>query len=310
MGDPHGVGPEILLKSLARFLSDDDLEPVLFGAPDYLKSLAADLGLGAILDKSRIVAVQDYPYPPRWGELDREAGRCAVACLGRAAEFCRQGGARLLVTAPINKAAAHLAGFRHPGQTEFVASFFPGVEPAMAFFSDRLNVLLTTVHVPLREVFGHLTVEVIVSKACQFHAALRRLGRAQPRLALCGLNPHASEGGLFGDEEARVVEPAALLLKAQLGDAAVGGPYPPDTVFRRALSGEFDGVVALYHDQGLIPVKLLAFDSAVNSTLGLPIVRVSPDHGTAFDIAGRGLADCGSMVHAIQVGRRLAETGA
>ncbi len=306
MGDPHGVGPEIVLKSLARMAPEPGFKPVLFGAPEYLARLAAELGLGSALKMARLVPVAGYRYPPRWGALDREAGRFAVACLGEAVQYCRSGHARLLVTAPIHKGAAHLAGFRHPGQTEFVASFFPGVAPCMAFFSDRLNVVLATVHIPLREVFRHLSVPLIVSKARQFHGALRRLGTARPRLALCGLNPHASEGGLFGDEEARVVEPAARELRAQLGEGAVSGPHPPDTVFRRAAAGEFDGVVALYHDQGLIPLKLLAFESAVNTTLGLPIVRVSPDHGTAFDIAGRGVADCGSMTQAIQIGRRLA----
>ncbi len=307
MGDPHGVGPEIVLKSLARMVPDSGFRPVLFGAPEFLKRLAADLGLAPALDVARIVPVADYPYPPRWGELDRKAGEFSIACLGEAVEFCRKGGAPLLVTAPINKAAAHLSGFRHPGQTEFVASFFPGVKPAMAFFSDRLNVVLATVHIPLREVFGQLSAARIVSTARLFHVALLRLGRPEPRLALCGLNPHASEGGLFGDEEERIVEPAARELGNLLGEGVVSGPHPPDTVFRRALAGEFDGVVALYHDQGLIPVKLVAFDSAVNSTLGLPIVRVSPDHGTAFDIAGQGVADCGSMLKAIEVGRRLAE---
>ncbi len=308
MGDPHGIGPETLLKALAELGPESGFQPVVFGSARYLSALARDLGLSLPHSWLQVHSIDDFPYPPSWGRLDRRAGELAVASLAAAARFCRDGGARALVTAPINKAAAARAGFSHPGQTEFVASHFPGREPAMAFFSRQLNVLLATVHIPLREVFERLTPALLVEKTRLFHAALRRLGRERPRLALCGLNPHASEGGLFGDEEETVLAPALEVLRRELGREAIDGPHPSDTIFRRAAAGEFDGVIALYHDQGLIPLKLLAFDSAVNTTLGLPIVRVSPDHGTAFDIAGRGVADPGSMVEAIRLGLRLAPT--
>jgi 4-hydroxythreonine-4-phosphate dehydrogenase len=198
-----------------------------------------------------------------------------------------------------------MAGFDHPGQTEYVGSFFGHSDPAMAFFSERLNVLLVTVHIGLKEVFEELTMERMVAKSKLFCLALKKLGTAHPHIAFCGLNPHASENGLFGDEEEDLIAPALAKLNGDLGRGTFLGPYPADTIFLKALNGEFDGVVAHYHDQGLIPLKLVAFDSAVNTTLGLPVVRVSPDHGTAFDIAGKGIADPGSMMAAIRCGIAL-----
>ncbi len=302
-GDPHGIGPEVILKALSKFPT---IHPIIFGDSHYLEGLRQDLGLSCDLDQIEIIASGHYDYPPAWGTLEKEAGRFALQCLESAVGYCRERHFPLLVTGPINKKATHLCGSTRPGQTELVASFFPTATPVMAFFSERLRVLLITVHIPLREVPLALHHDELVSKTEVFIEALRRIDISQPRLALCGLNPHASEEGSFGDEEKTILEPAVHTLNQKYGPETVSGPFPADTIFRRALENEFDGVIALYHDQGLIPLKLVAFESAVNVTLGLPLVRTSPDHGTAFDIAGQGIADSRSMVQAIEWGIRLA----
>lgn len=303
-GDPNGIGPEVLLKCLeASDLSY--LNPILFGPPGYLKSLHRDLGLKFDWRNVQVNSVGEYPYPPRWGKLDREAGSVALESLERSILFCRQEGLPLLVTPPVNKEALHDAGFGFPGQTEFVASFFGCDNPTMAFFSDQLKVVLVTTHLPLIEVSEALNIEILVHKGQLFRDAFRRFGSVDPRIAVCGLNPHASEGGLFGKEEELLIEPAVRKLNQISNREIFFGPFPADSLFWRAIQGEFDGVVALFHDQGLIPLKMVAFDNAVNVTLGLPIIRCSPDHGTAFDIAGQGVADPGSMLAAIKWGLRL-----
>jgi 4-hydroxythreonine-4-phosphate dehydrogenase len=198
-----------------------------------------------------------------------------------------------------------MAGFTEPGQTEFLGSFFESSDPTMAFLSEKLKVVLVTVHMALKDVFQEITPELIVARSTLFYRVLQRLGVETPRVAVCGLNPHASESGMFGSEEEDVILPAIEFLENTFGVGTFSGPFPPDTVFAKAVAGEFDGVVAQYHDQGLIPLKLIAFDSAVNTTLGLPIVRTSPDHGTAFDIAGKGVADPSSMISAVEWGLRM-----
>ncbi|MDA2933315.1 4-hydroxythreonine-4-phosphate dehydrogenase PdxA, partial [Acidobacteria bacterium AH-259-D05] len=306
MGDPHGIGPEVILKALQTFSSPQIIHPIIFGDPNYLRQLGKDLGFSSNLDQVEIITTDRYQYPPPWGKLEAKAGHFSLRCLNHAAGYCRDNNLPLLVTGPVNKRAIHLSGASIPGQTELVASFFPSHEPVMAFFSDRLRVLLTTVHIPLREVPLVLDMDELVRKTETFIEALRRIEIPHPRLALCGLNPHASEEGLFGTEEKTILEPAVQTLCRRHGPDIVSGPFPSDTVFRRALENEFDGVIALYHDQGLIPLKLVAFESAVNVTLGLPLVRTSPDHGTAFEIAGLGVADSQSMEAAIKWGIRLA----
>ncbi len=302
-GDPHGIGPEVILKALSQFST---IHPIIFGDPNYLKKLSQDLGLSHHLAQVEVIASGRYDYPPAWGTLEERAGRFALQCLESAVKYCRDNRFPLLVTGPINKRATHLCGSTRPGQTELVASFFPAANPVMAFFSQTLRVLLITVHIPLREVPLALHHDDLVAKTEVFIEALRLIDIAQPRLALCGLNPHASEEGSFGDEENTILQPAVQTLNQKYGPETVSGPFPADTIFRRAVENEFDGVIALYHDQGLIPLKLVAFESAVNVTLGLPLVRTSPDHGTAFDIAGQGVADARSMVQAIEWGIRLA----
>jgi len=305
MGDPHGIGPEVLLKSLQHLLPGRSIKPIIFGAQGYLSELYASLNLDFDWKDLKLFDVGSLPYPPSWGLVGTNSGKVALNSLRSAILYCRDQQHPLLVTAPVSKEALHLAGFSDPGQTEYVGSFFKSSDATMVFLSEPLKILLVTVHIALRNVFQELTIERIVTKCNLFLQALVKLGIEQPRIAVCGLNPHASESGLFGTEEAEVIVPAMRQLERTAVSGSFSGPYPADTVFARTVAGEFDGVVAHYHDQGLIPLKMVAFDSAVNTTLGLPIVRTSPDHGTAFDIAGKGIADPGSMIAAVEWGIKL-----
>ena len=229
-----------------------------------------------------------------------KAGKLAGHAIEAAAKLAREGEVDALVTAPIEKRACHLAGFHYPGHTEWLGALAGGAETVMMLASERLRVVLVTTHVPLRDVPILLTTDKIVRTGRIAAKALRdQFGIAEPRLALCALNPHAGEGGLFGDEEDRVLRPAAQ----QLGAA---GPLPADTVFVRAMQGEFDVVLAPYHDVGMTAIKVASFGDAVNITLGLPFVRTSPDHGTAFDIAGTGRASAISMRRALELAVSLA----
>lgn len=281
MGDPAGIGPEIALAAAADRRVTAVCEPVLYGP---------------------LTAAERTRFRP--GELSAAAGRAALDAVERAAADALAGRVDAIATGPINKEALALAGSPWRGHTELLAHVTGAREVAMMFHSPRLCVVLATVHVPLSAVPRLLTrdrVETVLDLAA---AHLPRFGVARPRLALAGLNPHAGEGGLLGTEDRDVLAPAAAAARGRGIDVA--GPLPADTVFRQALDGRFDAVVACYHDQGLIPVKLAAFGEAVNVTLGLPIVRTSVDHGTAFDIAGRGVADAASLVQAVVLAARLA----
>jgi 4-hydroxythreonine-4-phosphate dehydrogenase len=244
-------------------------------------------------------------YEP--GRVSARAGRAAYDTIVRAVEAARAGEVDAVATAPINKGAFAEAGLPWKGHTDLLAHLCGVERVVMLFHAPELKVALLTVHVPLAEVPGLLTEASVGATLDIVAASLPRFGIARPRLALAGLNPHAGEGGLIGDEDRLVLAPAVA--QAQARGVDVAGPFPADTVFARAVRGEFDAVVACYHDQGLIPVKLLAFGRAVNVTLGLPIVRTSVDHGTAFDIAGRGVADAGSMIEAVLLAAQLAGQG-
>jgi 4-hydroxythreonine-4-phosphate dehydrogenase len=238
------------------------------------------------------------------GRATAEGGSASYRFITEALDAIRQGHADALVTAPISKEALGLAGLRFAGHTDFLAETLEAPHAVMMLAGGPLRVALVTHHMALADVPAALTCDGIVDVARVTHDALRRYwGIAEPRLAVCGLNPHASDGGRFGHEEAQIVGPAIDALHH--AGIAAHGPVAPDTCFLRATRGEFDGVVALYHDQGLIPLKLLAFDEAVNVTLGLPIVRTSPDHGTAYDIAGQGVASPVSMIAAIRLAVRM-----
>ncbi|MEP6744898.1 MAG: 4-hydroxythreonine-4-phosphate dehydrogenase PdxA [Gemmatimonadota bacterium] len=295
LGDPRGIGPEIVRAALAAPL---DAEITAIGPED----LIADLPV------SRRVGVGRWEGGVGERAEDRvrtmKAGKLAGHAIEAAAELARDGEVDAIVTAPIEKRACHLAGFAYPGHTEWLGALAGGVETVMMLASERLRVVLVTTHVPLRDVPILLTIDRIVRTGRITLKALRDgFGIAEPRLVLCALNPHAGEGGLFGDEEERVLRPAADQL-----DAA--GPLPADTVFVRAMRGEFDVVLAPYHDVGMTAIKVASFGDAVNVTLGLPYPRTSPDHGTAFDIAGTGKASPVSMRRALQLATELAARAA
>ena len=277
-GDPAGIGPEIAARAARDSRVLGVCDPVVYGPP-----------AGAA-------------FAP--GELSAEAGRAAHDAIVGAVEAARGGEVAALATAPINKQAFRLAGLPWSGHTDLLAHLTGAQDVAMMFYSDALRVVLATIHIPLADVPAALTatsLEITIGlTACE----LPRFGIPTPRIAVAGLNPHAGEKGLFGHEEEQVIRPAIAACREQGID--VSGPFPADTVFVRAHRGEFDVVVACYHDQGLIPVKLVAFGQAVNVTLGLPIIRTSVDHGTAFDIAGKGVADPESMIAAVLLAARLA----
>jgi len=281
VGDPAGIGPEISIKAAADPKVLDLCEPVLYGPHDP-KAL--------------------QPFTP--GQVSAEAGRAAYDAIVMAVEHARAGRIDAIATAPINKEAFALAGIPFKGHTDLLAMLTKSGPAVMMFYAEQLRVVLATVHVALRDVPSLLTRELADFVIDITARELPRFGYPRPRIAVAGLNPHAGEHGVIGSEDDAVLRPAVEAARGRGLD--VNGPLPADTVFGRAARGDFDVVIACYHDQGLIPVKLLAFGRAVNVTLGLPIIRTSVDHGTAFDIAGRGVADHSSLVEAIGLAARLA----
>lgn len=335
MGDPGGIGPEIVVQALAatrastRFIVHGSgtamhaaadtlgIEPYWWSIDRGSDLLPAALGHRVLLidSDSDVRAARglrepgdDHPIRFEHG-VHKLNGELSYRWVCDAIDSAKlpvgtPGRADGIVTAPISKSAWHAAGHsRFPGHTELLGSKFNTRRFAMMFEGPDLRVSLATVHIPLNEIRDALTIGKVFDAIDLGVQGCRQLGIADPRVAVCGLNPHAGEGGLMGDEEARLIEPAITL--ATNHGMRVEGPFPGDTIFGRAVSGEFDLVVAMYHDQGLIPVKLLARDRSVNITVGLPTVRTSPDHGTAFDIAGRGVADAGSMTAAIETAERM-----
>jgi 4-hydroxythreonine-4-phosphate dehydrogenase len=292
-GDPAGVGPEIIAGWLADH-PDAAREVAVIGPARWLESLPAD---GAKIP----VGLEDFVATP--GRPDGDGALVAWAAMERAAAGCRSGEFSGVVTGPVSKERLAAIGYDFPGQTEFFAARWGG-EPVMCFCGGRLRVALATWHVPLCEVpqlLGPQLLHRTVAAAAQLAQAD---GIAQPRIGVCGLNPHAGENGVLGAEERDFLNPALGKMQAEFPGLSLC--QPGDTLFARALQGEFDVVVALYHDQGLAPLKVIDFDQAVNVTLGLPFVRTSPDHGTAFGIAGQGKARGTSFAQAVAVARRLA----
>jgi 4-hydroxythreonine-4-phosphate dehydrogenase len=277
LGDPAGIGAEIVEKALARV----DVPHRLFGV---------------------------VKPPIRYGEISAEYGRVALDAIDAAVDAIERGECSALVTAPIHKQSIALAGARHPGHTELLAARAGlstyGVDYAMYFDSPKLRTVLLSVHVPLREAIRSIDADRIAALARLTSREYTKLYGAAPRIAIAGVNPHAGEGGRFGDEEEAIARGVAL---ARADGLDVSGPHPPDTVFLAASTGKYDVVMAMYHDQGLIPVKTMAFTESVNVTIGLPYLRVSVDHGTAFDIAGKGIADAAPMEYAIRWAARHQE---
>jgi 4-hydroxythreonine-4-phosphate dehydrogenase len=280
VGDPAGIGPEIAVKAAADPRVTGVCDPRLYGPVE-------DPALAAF---------------PR-GLLSAAAGRAAYDAIVRAVNDARDGTIDAVATAPINKEAFALAGLPWKGHTDLLAHLTGATQVAMMFYSEPLRVVLATIHVPLAEVPRLLTRDLINVIIDLTDRELPRFGYPSPRIAVAGLNPHAGEHGVIGGEDEAILRPAVEAAKAR--GVNISGPWPGDTVFARATRGEFDAVIACYHDQGLIPVKLLAFGRAVNVTLGLPIIRTSVDHGTAFDIAGKGIADHSSLVEAVILAARL-----
>ncbi len=304
LGDPRGIGPEVVAKVLdhppegADYLAIGPGELVSRLPVEYIAVAGRAAGLAAAREAGGGRGGGGAPW--RLPVSPQEAGRLAGAAVEQAVSLALAGQVDAVVTGPAEKQALHLAGYRYPGHTEWLAHLAGDVPVAMMLASDRLRVVLVTTHLALREVPGALTMARVVEAGRLTEEALSTWwGIEQPRLALCALNPHAGEGGLFGDEDRNVLEPAAR----QLGAA---GPLPADTVFVRALRGEFDAVLAPYHDVGMTAIKVASFGRGVNVTLGLPFIRTSPDHGTAFDIAGKGIADPSSMREAVKLAVRLA----
>lgn len=304
MGDPAGVGPELLCRTCADPALRRRATLIAVADPALLARVAGPLGLPLPEHIEQPCALPNLrDLVP--GQVQAAAGVAALACLEHAIAACQHGRADALITAPICKAAIHLAGCPFPGHTELLAERLGG-RPIMMLYDRRIAVALITVHQRLASVPTSLAGEQVLHAARCLDRALRRLRRRSPRLALLGLNPHAGEEGLFGDEEARILAPAAELLRAEGLD--ITGPLPPDTAFTPAARQRFDGHICCYHDQGLIPFKALAFSQGVNVTLGLPIVRCSPDHGCAFDLAWQGRAAADSMHAAVRLALRLAST--
>ena len=313
-GDPAGIGPEVVLKALASDEVRATCRPVVFGHDAALREAAARLALwsdweaigslDALAGTAAPVVLYDLGGAPL-GQLfaarpTAEGGAACLRYVEAALEAAQQGRVDAIATAPIHKRAIALAGSPFAGHTDLLAHRCGARDPVMMLAGGPLRVALVTHHIRLADVPDAISTEAVVTCGRITDDALRRdFGIAEPRLAVCGLNPHASDGSRFGDEELRLIEPAVVELRA--AGIRVRGPVAPDTCFLRAARGEFDAVVAMYHDQGLIPLKLLAFDTAVNLTLGLPVIRTSADHGTAYDIAGKGLASPNSMIAAIRM---------
>lgn len=323
LGDPAGIGPEVIVKALTRPDIQQLCRALVVGDRRILARAATWVdqphlafevaprpdqgayapGMISVLDLHNADPAVISP-----GQISADAGRAAVESVQRACDLALAGEVEAVVTAPLNKEAMHLAGFKYPGHTELLAERTQAKRVSMLLVGPSLRVVHVSTHVSLAEAIRRVTPQRVREVIDLAQHACQALGIRRPRIAVAGLNPHAGEAGLFGDEEIRAVMPAVAAARQDGLD--VSDPLPPDTVFLRAVKGEFDIVVAMYHDQGHIPMKLLAFDSGVNVSIGLPIIRTSVDHGTAFDIAGTGKANESSMVAAISVAVQMAQAHA
>lgn len=320
IGDPAGVGPEIVLKALARPAVRDGCRPLVVGDRRILERAASWVrdafpvfevvtAPGTARFEASAVTLVDLrnadPNACPVGAVTATAGRASVEYVFAACDLAMAGAVDAIVTGPINKAAMNLAGFAYAGHTELLADRTGAGKVSMLLVGPKLRVVHVSTHVALEEAIRRVTADRVLDVIVLADRACRALGIARPRIAVAGLNPHAGEGGLFGSQEAQAIVPAIAAARAKGLD--VSDPQPPDTVFLRATKGTWDIVVAMYHDQGHIPMKLLAFDEGVNVSIGLPIIRTSVDHGTAFDIAGTGVAREESLVAAIDVAIRMVQ---
>jgi len=316
LGDPCGIGPEIVLKALISGRPQRICRPLVVGERHSLSRIATELHLRAPIHGCR--SLEEAAFAPdrielfevpgtslaasalTWGKPSPQAAEAAREWVRQAALLCLSGRISAMVTGPINKAALQKIGFSFPGHTEFLAHLSGSKEYGMMFLGKGIKIMLVTIHESLRSVPSLLTVEKVAAAIRLTHDGLRsRFGVDHPKIGVAALNPHAGEEGLFGDEEERILIPA--IRNANETGTRTTGPIAADTLFRELKEGKFDAAVALYHDQALIPLKLLAFGRAVNVTVGLPFVRTSVDHGTAYDISGKGVADPGSLIEAVRV---------
>jgi 4-hydroxythreonine-4-phosphate dehydrogenase len=323
MGDPAGIGPEIVARCLfarARAGTNDATAFVIGDAakvsqalqqlnlPGTVRRIASPDEARDDAGQIQVLQVDELPADLQTGRVDARAGRASFAYVSRAIDLALAGEIEAMVTAPIHKEAWHAAGVTYPGHTEVLAARSGIDDFAMMLFNDELRVVLVSIHVPLRRAIELVTVAQVTRIIRLADKAMRDMGITHPRVAVAGLNPHAGEGGLFGTEDRDTIAPAIAAARRSGIDAS--GPHAPDTVFMRARRGDFDVVVAQYHDQGLIPLKYMGLDTGVNVTLGLPFVRTSVDHGTAFDIAGRGIADPSSLEAAMAQAIRMTKARA
>ncbi len=309
MGDPAGIGPEITLKTLAR-LPDPSIFPILGDAMAMRR--AADsfeyplYEMGSITDRREgafnLLPTSQLSALPAMGAVSAQAGQAAYQAIAKGIALSLSGEIAGIITAPIHKEALKAAGHSYPGHTEILADHAKA-EVAMMLANDEIKTVLVTIHMALRDAIDAADYPAQIHAIRLAQQGLEAMGVPNPRIAVVGLNPHAGEGGRFGDEEIRIISPAIKAMQAE--GLNVSGPWPGDTVYMMAREGKFDVVVAQYHDQGLIPVKYLGLEKGVNITLGLPFIRTSPDHGTAFDIAGKGKADPASMSTALETAQKL-----
>lgn len=317
MGDPSGIGPEVIVKTLAQ--PPAQTRAVVIGDAAWLQqhamhwaprlSIRPVQNIHDLRHESGVLDVLDLANVPEnlsIGRATAEGGRAAVAYIQKAVELAQAQDVQAITTAPINKEAIHLAGFKYPGHTEMLADFTRTPEVALMLTGGSLRVVLATTHVALSEVRKLLTVDRILKTIRLTHQWLTQVGIERPHIAVTGLNPHSGDGGIFGNEEAATIVPA--IEAAQKQNIRASGPFSADALFGRIQEADYDAVITMYHDQGMIPIKMASMDRAVNITLGLPIIRTSVDHGTAFDIAGQGLAKPDSLLEALKVAATLARS--
>ncbi|TAN61780.1 4-hydroxythreonine-4-phosphate dehydrogenase PdxA [bacterium] len=297
MGDPSGIGPEVMLKALNY--------PGISNLAEYLV-----IGDGWVLEKLKVTIrkpqdfrVIDLKNVPRggfaFGKVRREYGKASMQYIDKAIELLKDKKIDCLVTGPVNKKSVNLSGYNFSGQTEYISKPFAAKSAVMMLLNKKLRVSLVTRHIPLRNVVKNLNARIIAGTIISTASGLKSFFSIKnPRIAVCAVNPHASDNGVMGDEEAGLIAPAIAMARG--GGVICQGPYPADTLFAKAISGEYDCVICMYHDQGLIPLKLTGLEDAVNITLGLPFARTSPGHGTAFDIAGKGVANPRSFIEAVK----------
>ena len=317
MGDPSGIGPEIIVKGLTT--PPETCRVLVLGDAAWLQQHASQWApqlsihpirnLNAARYESGVLNVLDFQNVPenlKLGHATADGGKAAVKYILKAVDLATEHQVHAITTGPINKEAIHLAGFQYPGHTEMLADFTRTPEVALMLAGGNLRVVLATTHVPLSKVKNHLTCDRVLKTIRLTHQWLVQVGIARPRLAVTGLNPHSGDGGIFGNEETEIIIPA--IEAAQKETINVSGPFSADALFGRVHEASYDAVITMYHDQGMIPIKMASMDRAVNITLGLPIIRTSVDHGTAFDIAGQGVAKPDSLLEALKVAATLAHS--